>query len=102
MTLQGHSGAVSSVLFDPNHQQSIFSGSWDHSVRLWDLEQEANIFTLNCEKVVVSMSFCDEIKALVTGHEDGMLRLWDPRSRGIVIDRFMICTISPPLTIHIL
>jgi WD40 repeat protein len=64
----------------------MYSGAWDHSVRLWDVEMESNLITLNCEKVVVSMTYCEELKLLVTGHEDGVLRMWDPRSRGIVCD----------------
>ena len=34
LTLRGHSDAVSSVPFSPNGRR-IVSGSWDHTLRVW-------------------------------------------------------------------
>jgi ribosome biogenesis protein len=47
------------------------------------MEQESNIHTMNCEKIVVCMDHSTESNMIITGHEDGVMRLWDPRSKGI-------------------
>ncbi|KAJ3338248.1 WD repeat-containing protein 12 [Kappamyces sp. JEL0680] len=82
LTLNGHTAAVSSVLFDPSSPAVLYSGSWDHSIRSWDMEQDANTLTINCEKVVLSMKYSAFHGMLLSGHEDGWIRAWDPRSKG--------------------
>lgn len=51
-------------------------------MRLWDIEQERNLSTLNYEKVVTCLDYSEEFQSLITGHEDGILRVWDPRATG--------------------
>ncbi|KAJ3261557.1 WD repeat-containing protein 12 [Boothiomyces macroporosus] len=80
--LEGHSGAVSSIKFDPHDANTLYSGSWDHSVRVWDLNEELNTTTMNCEKVIGCMGYLPESKVIMTGHVDGSIRLWDPRTKG--------------------
>lgn len=84
LSLDAHSGAVSSIKFDPKSSSTLYSGSWDHSIRVWDIDQETNSATMNCEKVVVCLEYFSESNLVVTGHEDGMMRLWDPRSKGLL------------------
>jgi ribosome biogenesis protein YTM1 len=45
-TLEGHAGPVSSVVFDQDSENLVYSGSWDHSVRAWDLNSNINTITL--------------------------------------------------------
>jgi ribosome biogenesis protein YTM1 len=82
MTLDGHTGPVSSVIFDKSQRNTLYSGSWDHSIRLWDVEQQSNTMTINSEKVVVCMEVSAALNMVMSGHEDGWMRLWDPRAKG--------------------
>jgi ribosome biogenesis protein YTM1 len=82
-SLEGHGGTVSCMQFDPN-ENTLYTGSWDHSVRVWDVEQQTNVHTMNCEKIVACMDYIPESQSIVTGHEDGMIRIWDPRSKGFL------------------
>lgn len=44
-TLSVHTGPVSAVVFNPTSQETLYSGGWDHSVRVWDIENSVNITT---------------------------------------------------------
>ncbi|KAI9142601.1 WD40-repeat-containing domain protein [Paraphysoderma sedebokerense] len=81
-SLTGHVGAVSSVVFQQssNNQMTLVSGGWDHSIRIWDVENSVNTETMMCEKVVNSVDFSSLNNLIVSGHSDRVIRLWDPRA----------------------
>ncbi|KAK5666031.1 hypothetical protein BDV3_006964 [Batrachochytrium dendrobatidis] len=85
--LEGHAAAVTCVAFgSDSNNTTIFSGSLDHSVRVWDIESQSNTSTMNCEKSVNCLAFSKESGLIVTGHSDNLVRLWDPRSKdGLVV-----------------
>ena len=71
-----HSGMIASLAFDP-HGQLLASGSWDHSIRLWDIS------TLQCvERLhgnpseVWAVAFTAEGQGIISGAKDGTVRLW--------------------------
>jgi WD40 repeat protein len=39
---------VSAVVFSPSSADTLYSGGWDHSVRVWDIENHVNVVTKVC------------------------------------------------------
>ncbi|OVA00790.1 WD40 repeat [Macleaya cordata] len=80
-SLIGHTQCVSSVVW-PEHG-TIYSASWDHSIRSWDVETGKDALNLFCGKVLNSLDVGGESSALIAaGGSDPVLRIWDPRKRG--------------------
>lgn len=80
-TLEGHSQCVSSVVW--LEKDTIYSASWDHSVRSWDVETGVNSLTVGCRKALHCLSIGGEGSALIAaGGADSVLRIWDPRMPG--------------------
>ncbi|KAG0309083.1 WD repeat-containing protein 12 [Dissophora globulifera] len=80
LTLSAHTGSVSAVVYNPTAADTLYSGGWDHSVRVWDVENHVNVTTKNCEKVVHALDYSQHSGLLATGHADPVIRLWDPRT----------------------
>ncbi|RGB33320.1 WD repeat domain 12 [Rhizophagus diaphanus] len=103
-TMNGHIGAISSVVFDDKDNNKLYSGGWDHSIRIWDVESRTNVDVKNCDKVVYGISYSDVAVVkltlsshknwvtsvswstknsfmLVSGSYDGTVKIWDIRSR---------------------
>ncbi|KNA05180.1 hypothetical protein SOVF_192760 [Spinacia oleracea] len=80
-TLVGHTNCVSSVIWPLD--ETIYSASWDHSIRIWDAETGSATWTMFCGKVLNCIDVGGESSALVSaGGSDGTLRIWDPRRPG--------------------
>ncbi|XP_010453693.1 PREDICTED: ribosome biogenesis protein WDR12 homolog [Camelina sativa] len=80
-TLVGHTQCVSSVVW-PEHDV-IYSASWDHSVRRWDVETGKDSLNLFCGKALNTIDVGGEGSALIAaGGSDPILRVWDPRKPG--------------------
>lgn len=87
--MEGHVGAVNAVTFDTTDSNIVYTGGWDHSIRSWDVEKEANLVTKNCEKVVLDVDYSAHSRLIATGHADNVLRLWDPRSEGTEMEHIV-------------
>ncbi|XP_059670444.1 ribosome biogenesis protein WDR12 homolog isoform X2 [Cornus florida] len=80
-TLVGHTQCVSSVVW-PEHG-TIYSASWDHSIRRWDVETGKDSLNMFCGKVINCLDVGGESSALIAaGGSDPVLRIWDPRKPG--------------------
>ncbi|PON83486.1 Guanine nucleotide-binding protein, beta subunit [Trema orientale] len=80
-TLVGHTQCVSSVKWP--QRETIYSASWDHSIRRWDVETGKNVLDIFCGKSLNCLDLGGESSMLiVAGGSDPILRIWDPRKPG--------------------
>ncbi|CAA6657396.1 unnamed protein product [Spirodela intermedia] len=72
---------VSSVVW--TERQTLYSASWDHSIRRWDVSTGENTWNMVCGKALNCLDIGGEGSALVAaGGSDPVLRIWDPRRPG--------------------
>jgi WD40 repeat protein len=75
--LEKHDGFVVTVSFSPD-SQTIASGSWDNTIKLWDVKTGKEIRTLyGHDDAVYSVSFSPDGKTLASSGADNTIRLWD-------------------------
>ncbi len=75
--LEGHTNTVASVSFSPDGQ-TLASGSWDDTIRLWDVATGATIRTLRGHTSdVYSVSFSPDGQIIASGSQDDTIRLWN-------------------------
>jgi len=65
---------------DAHSHKTLITGSWDHSVKVWDMERQECILSLNGSRVVACLDTSHHSDGIVaTGHPDCAVRLWDVR-----------------------
>lgn len=78
--LSGHTGPVTSLAFSPSAaaEPILASGSWDHTVRLWNVYQnKALIEPLAHSTDVLAVAFRPDGKQLTSATLNGYLNVWD-------------------------
>ena len=77
----GHSDSVYSVCFNPDGRL-IASGSRDQTIKLWNLQERKEIFTLSGHSnTVFSVCFSPNGKFVVSGSDDQTIKLWNLQER---------------------
>jgi len=72
-----HSGSVSSVAWSPDGQ-TLASGSWDNSIKLWDVASGKEKATLAGHSgTVTSVAWSPDGQTLASGSDDNSIKLWD-------------------------
>ncbi|KAM3104714.1 TIR domain-containing protein, partial [Phormidesmis sp. 146-33] len=80
--MKGHRGWVHSVSFSPDGK-TLATGSYDNTVKLWDLQgRELQTLKGHSERVN-SVSFSPDGKTLATGSYDNTVKLWDLQGREL-------------------
>jgi guanine nucleotide-binding protein subunit beta-2-like 1 protein len=76
-SMGGHSEPVSSVVLSSDGQFAL-SGSWDRTMRLWDLNTGATARTFQGHaKDVNSVAFSGDNRQIVSGSRDRTIKLWN-------------------------
>jgi ribosome biogenesis protein YTM1 len=84
--MKAHSSNISGIVWDyasstsESNESKVVTGSWDHSIKVWDINRQESLLTLNGSKVVTSLGRCHNSDVVATGHPDCSVRLWDMRT----------------------
>ncbi|OEL34721.1 Ribosome biogenesis protein WDR12-like protein [Dichanthelium oligosanthes] len=96
-TLLGHTQCVTAVTWP--EQQTIYSASWDHSVRQWDVQTVKETWNMFCGKALNCLDCGGEGSSLIAaGGSDPILRVWDPRKPGTLAPVFQFSSHSSWIT----
>ncbi|CAM9632303.1 unnamed protein product [Phaeothamnion confervicola] len=99
-TFKAHAQAVSGMVWPAGGGSGgiAYTGSWDRSVKTWDVERQDCVHTVSAAKVVTCMAGSTAggssnggegassgggggaAPLLATGHPDAVVRVWDPRA----------------------
>jgi len=93
ITFLGHTQCVTAVTWP--EQQTIYSASWDHSVRQWDVQTVKETWNMFCGKALNCLDCGGEGSSLIAaGGSDPVLRVWDPRKPGTLAPVFQFSSHS--------
>ena len=78
--LEGHSKQVYSLAISADVRR-IVSGSWDNTLRIWDMESGLCLYTMKEDiDPVGSVVISPDGRRIVSGSDNGTLRIWDMES----------------------
>ncbi len=77
---QAHADTVERALAFSPDERLLATGSWDGTIKLWDLERGALLWTGWQTDVVKNLAFAPDGQILASCGEDATIRLWDAQS----------------------
>lgn len=82
-TSKNHTHSVSSIAYDPKGKY-IVSGSWDKTVKLWDVMIDRTTTFKGHTDWVWSVAFSPDSKKIASASDDKTIKLWDIESGKIL------------------
>jgi ribosome biogenesis protein YTM1 len=79
-SIRAHTQAVSGMEIG-NAGGRVYTCSFDHSLKEWDMERQECVATFVGSKVCTSMHIRPGNNLVATSHPDGRVRMWDSRNR---------------------
>ena len=90
-TCEGHDNTVSALdIGILNRQEYLFSGSFDGSVAMWDINRRTSKSSLVVNHMslgdyeVQSIKYCEHLQLVLAGTNDGVIYLYDPLRSSLV------------------
>lgn len=90
-SIKAHSSNISGIAFGYNGHVSstssstpttLLMGSWDHGLKVYDIERMDCILALNGSRVITSLCRCPNSNVVATSSPDCTVRLWDMRTNS--------------------
>lgn len=79
--LEGHQKKISIVNFHPTAMNVLATASFDYTVKLWDIEAQAETHSFDCHpNVVTSYDWNSDGSLALTTCKDKKIRIFDPRT----------------------
>ena len=75
--MSGHSRGVSCLAFKPNDPNILVTGSYDSTLKIWDLSTAACLSTVNVDSIVWSVAFSPCGKTMAVGCQSGKVAIVD-------------------------
>ncbi|MHA1989340.1 MAG: serine hydrolase [Candidatus Hodarchaeales archaeon] len=72
----GHKDTITSLSFSKNGS-FLISGSWDNTVKLWNVETGEEIKSFNHTKYVMDVEFSIDEKSIISGSMDKTINIWE-------------------------
>lgn len=79
---QAHSSQISGVSWSKHDSKTLITASWDHTLKVWNMERQESLLTLNGSRVISCMDASMHSQVVATGHPDCTIRLWDVRTNS--------------------
>ncbi len=82
-SLKGHEGIIHSIAFSPNGERLI-SGSWDKTIRLWDINAATELHQFKGKDSIYSVAFHPNGQLIAAGSFDETITIWDCNTGKLV------------------
>ena len=73
---QAHTDTVRALAFNP-HGRELATGSWDGSIKVWNVESGILLWTSRFTDNIECLAFAPDGRTLASGGDDAIIQLWD-------------------------
>ncbi|KAL7550256.1 hypothetical protein ACHAWF_013487 [Thalassiosira exigua] len=81
-SVKAHASNISGLAWGHNNDRTLLTGSWDHGLKVYDVERMDCVLALNGSRVVTSLDRCSNGDVVAAAGPDCAVRLWDMRTDG--------------------